>query len=232
MQEIDLQVKIENLLGSALRKFVMGDYTVAIQDLKAAEVLDRDNPEVWYNLGVNYCRIGLFQTAIEYFHKLLDSPHGFIDAMDVRKLLAFTLIKLNRFNEADTHLDRMLQLAPRDCTALNMKGYSLDARGKHDEALEVYESVLNIDSRNSNACNSIAYLQAREGMDLGRAHELASRACEMNGNNPAYIDTLGYVYLKMGLYEKAGPLFSSALDRAPMSDEIQKHIRELQSIIK
>lgn len=232
MQEIDVQVKVETLLGSALRKFVMGDYAVAIQDLKAAEVLDRDNPEVWYNLGVNYCRIGLFHTAIEYLHKLIDSSQGFIDAGDVRKLLAFTLIKLNRCTEADDHLDRMLELEPRDCMALNMKGYCLEAMGKHYEALQVYESVLEIDSRNSNARNSLAYIHACEGSDLGRALELARGACEADGNNPAYMDTLGYVYLKMGLYEKAGQLFSAALDRAPLAHEIQEHIRELQSLQK
>lgn len=232
MQEIDLHGKVENLLGSALRKFVMGDYTVAIQDLKAAEVLDRENPEVCYNLGINYCRIGLYQTAIEYFIKLIDSSHGFIDAGNVRKLLAYSLIKVNRYIEADAHLDRMMELAPGDSAALNMKGYSLEARGEHEEALKVYESVLEIDRMNSNACNSMAYIQAYKGTNLGRALELARIAYEANGNNPAYMDTLGYIYMKMGLYEKAEQMFAAALRNAPLSDEIREHIRELQSAKK
>ena len=229
MQEIDQQEKIASLLGSALRRFVVGDYAAAIQELKAAEVLDRDNPEVRYNLGVNYCKIGLYQTAVEYFRTLLEPSWGFIDAADVRKLLAYSLIRLNRYAEAEAHLDRAVELDPTDSTALNMKGYCLVAIGKPTDALDVYEGVLIIDNGNSNARNAIAYINANRGKDLDRALELAHAVNEEDPGNPAYLDTLGYVHMKMGRHKEARQLFSAALEKAPLSAEIIAHMKELQS---
>lgn len=230
MAEVDLQQKIDGFLASAFKKFIIRDYDNAVRDLKAAEVLDRENPEVLYNLGINYCRMGLHKTAVEYLQKLLTLELTFIDISEVKKLLVYALIHLLQYREAGEYLNQVLELVPSDVVALNMKGFILDIQERHDEALRVYRKIIEIDKRNFNACNSIAYILARRGGDLKKSLSYAREAYESNKRNAAYLDTLGYVYLEMGDLDKAEQYLSAALHRAPLSDDVKEHLKELNRL--
>jgi Flp pilus assembly protein TadD len=229
MIDSDVQKKIDVLLDSALKKFLVSDFDSAIRELKAAEVLDKENPEILYNLGVNYCRLGLDKTAIAYFKKLLKLKHAFIDALEVKKLLAYALIHCREHQEAEQYLNDVLNYSPRDIVAMNMKGYSLELRGKHAEALTVYGSIIEIDKKNYNAYNSFAYITVLTGGDVNRALRFARVAHESNRENPAYLDTMGYIYLKMGELDLAAQYLNAASERAPFSAEIKAHVNELNN---
>jgi tetratricopeptide (TPR) repeat protein len=227
MLDTDLQKKIDGFLNSALKKFLVSDFDSAIRELKAAEMLDKENPEILYNLGVNYCRLGLDKTAIEYFKKLLKLKHTFIDALEVKKLLAYALIHIKEFKESENYLNEVLQFTPLDIVAMNMKGYCLEIQGKHAEALRIYGSIIEADKKNYNAYNSIAYITLLTGGDINRSLRFARIAHESNRENPAYCDTMGYIYLKMGKLDLAEQYLNTALERAPLSDEIKDHVKEL-----
>src|SRR4030042_3315624 len=227
MAYVDLQQKIEGFLASALKKFIIHDYESAIRELKAAEVLDRDNPEILYNLGINYCRMGLNKTAIEYFKRVLQLKHAFIDALEVKKLLAYALIHLNNFKESELYLNQVLQLVPLDVVAMNMKGYCMDVQGNHTEALRIYSAIIEVDKNNYNAYNAVAYIISKSGGDLIKSLQFARIAHESNKENPAYLDTVGYVYLKMGKLDLAERYVAEAAKRAPLSQEINDHVKEL-----
>ena len=86
MTDSDLQKKIDGFLNSALKKFLISDFDSAIRELKAAEMLDKENPEILYNLGINYCRLGLDKTAIAYFKKSFADKTLFDNIVYSRKI--------------------------------------------------------------------------------------------------------------------------------------------------
>ncbi len=228
MADITLQDKIDGFLDSAMKKFVIRDYESAIQDLKAAEMLDKENPEILYNIGISYCRMGLDRSAIEYFKKVLKLKQSFIDSLMVKKLLAYAMIRLKDYPESLDILQQVLQMLPSDTAALNMKGYCLEAQGRFDDALQVYANIIEHERDNYNAYNSIAYIVSKVGGDPAKALKYARIAYDANNNNPAYIDTMGYVYLKMGNDDLARQYFTRALEKAPLSEEIKNHIIECE----
>ncbi|OHD71992.1 MAG: hypothetical protein A2W19_04310 [Spirochaetes bacterium RBG_16_49_21] len=230
MADVDLNEKIGAFLKSAYNKFLVRDFDSAIRELKAAEVIDRDNPEILYNLGVNYCRLGLFKTAIGYFMKMLKLEYSFIDALEVKKLIAYALIHATDYKESRQYIDQVLEYTPSDITALNLKGYCLEMEGKFAEALQTYQAVLRIERDNYNAHNSISYITAKSGGDLSRSLALAQAAYESNPENPAYCDTLGYVHLKIGNIDLAEKFFTAAYTKLPLSEEINEHLRELKKL--
>ena len=69
MGEVNINEKIDAFLKSAISRCFAGDFSTAVEDLKAAEVLDKENPTILYNLGICYTRTGLHRTALEYFEK-------------------------------------------------------------------------------------------------------------------------------------------------------------------
>jgi len=231
MADTDIQKKITSFLDSALKKNLSGDYDESIRDLKAAEVLDKNNPEILYNLGINHARKGLYRTASQYFERLVNLKATYVDIITVRKLLAYSLIRLKEYARAEEQLDETIKLAPSDVSAHSMMGYTLEKKEDLKGAITAYRTILELDKKNHNACNSLAYILARLGKNLPEALRLARSAYEIAKDNAAYMDTLGYVYLRMGDYRNAALYLGKAGRRRPYCDEINQHIRELRASI-
>ncbi len=86
--------------------------------------------------------------------------------------------------------------------------------GDEAKALALYESVVASGENLPSARNDLAFLLAREGTDLDRALELAQQAYQALPQDPAVLDTLGYVFLRRNLPEIAASHFRKAIDLA------------------
>ena len=226
----DLNERIRGFLSSALKNFSQHDFENAIEDLKAAEVLDSDNPEVLYNLGVAYSRQGLHKTAVLYYKKLLDLPFDFVEILTVKKLAAYSLILAEDYEDALNYIKQLQRSIPNDTAVNALSGYCFEKQGRIDEAVRAHMKVLEIDPGNINACNSVAYLMARRGLDLDRALLFAKKALNTQPENPAYCDTVGFIYMKKNEPEMAKKYLKKALEKAPANIEIRSHISELLKI--
>ncbi len=232
MSEIDINLRIRKFLNSALANFYGRDYEKAIENLKAAEVLDQNNPEILYNLGVAYCRQGLHNTSIEYFQKILNLPSGSADIITIYKLLTYSQIIIEKYKEAVNTVKEGLKLSPQDTVLLSMYGYCLEKMNFYNDAIDVFMEIIEIDNENYNAYNSLAYLYAVSGKNLNSALKYAKTALESNPENASYLDTMGYVYLKKGNANLSKNCLTKALSKQPDSEEIKKHINELLKIGK
>lgn len=109
---------------------------------------------------------------------------------------------------------------------LNMLLASLLAdRGLIDEAIASYETVLRINPRNLLSANNLATLLADYKQDtphLERAF-LLSRDFEKKAPHPLFLDTVGWVRLKMGHMEEALRLIKQAVAKAPDSPALNYH---------
>lgn len=81
-----------------------------------------------------------------------------------------------------------------------------------EEADRAYELALRYDSENHNAMNNYAYNLAVRGEKLERAKELALKAMEIEPENAAYLDTIGWVYFKLNDFEKARKFIKASID--------------------
>jgi tetratricopeptide (TPR) repeat protein len=81
--------------------------------------------------------------------------------------------------------------------------------------------------------NMLAYLWAVQGVRLQEALALSKNSLAQEPNNPAYLDTLGWIFYKMGRPREALPLLETALDfmrkqTGQVVDlEIQEHLGEV-----
>jgi tetratricopeptide (TPR) repeat protein len=232
MTATDIQQQIDDYLSSSLGKLVVGNYDDAVRELKAAEALDRENPEILYNLGICYSRMGLFNTAVSYFEKIIRLPSTFVEILTVYKILAYIYIKLERFSKAEKLLNHVLKYTENDTETLNMKGFCLEKQEKYTDSIEIYERVVDLESENPTACNSLAYIYALQGSDLDRALQLIERVLKKYSKNPAYIDTAGFIYMKRGDLDTAEELITEAYSQRPFSHEIMEHYELIKKINK
>ncbi len=77
-------------------------------------------------------------------------------------------------------------------------------------AIENYERAVRQGDRSGVAANNLAWLYAKLGTNLDRALELAQSAMSMSPNNPAVLDTVGVVRLRLRKYSEAIKALESA----------------------
>lgn len=99
-------------------------------------------------------------------------------------------------------------------------------QGEIDKAIAAYESVLRMNPRNIFSANNLAVLLADYKGDthsLERAFSL-SRDFERDVPHPVFLDTLGWVRLKMGHQEDAFRLMKKAAAKAPNLPVLSYHL--------
>jgi len=228
----DINNILNEIKKSALNNLFSQDYDSAIDELKRAEMIDRENPEILFNLGIAYCRKGLFQTSNDYFHKVLDLKISYINNAVVKKNIAFCLINNQKYDEALKFIDEVISDFKSDIHALNMRGYCLEKKGELKNALKTYREIFRYDRSNTNSLNSSSYLMATLGIELQSALKIASFVYKQNIHNPAYNDTLGFVYMKLANYSEAEKYLKSAASILPFNNEIIQHLNELKYLMK
>ena len=98
-------------------------------------------------------------------------------------------------------------------------------QGLIDDAIEAYDAVLRINPRNILSANNLATLLADHKQDaphLERAF-LLSREFEKEAPHPLFLDTVGWVRLRMGHMEDAIRLIKKAIAKAPELPTLNYH---------
>jgi tetratricopeptide (TPR) repeat protein len=223
---------INKIIKSALDSFFIKDYDTAINELKSAEVLDRENPEILYNIAVAYCRMGFYNQALDYFKKVLLLKMTYIDSTKVKKLIAYCYINMEKYKPALQFLNQLTGDELKDVQILSMKAFCHEKTGSLDKALRLHREILLMDKKNLNSINACAFIMAKEAKNLDKALKLAEMACSKDKSNGAFFDTLGYIMLKMGKLDKAEAYLKKAEQIIPFNSEIKEHLEELNMLKK
>ena len=98
--------------------------------------------------------------------------------------------------------------------------------GRPNDAIRVYESMIERDPRSTLVANNLAMLlvdyRSKDRASLDRARQLTEGFS--NRTEPAYINTRGWVKFKLGEYQAALNLLSQAVDMAPQSAVMRYHL--------
>jgi len=98
----------------------------------------------------------------------------------------------------------------------------LQRAGRNEPALDAYETVLGLEADNIIALNNAAYL-AHE-LERPAALAYAERAFALAADNPAVLDTLGWILLDQNREMEAVEHLSRAVELAPNEPEIRYHL--------
>jgi tetratricopeptide (TPR) repeat protein len=102
--------------------------------------------------------------------------------------------------------------------------YQLD-RG--DDWEREMREAFRLDPRHAPALNFVGYSLAERSQRLDEALELVQRALEIDAWNGAFLDSLGWVYHQMGLYDQALPPLEQAAREMPRDPTILEHLGDV-----
>ncbi len=146
---------------------------------------------------------------------------------DLYLFLAIVYEDANSNGEAIKALDRGLKVLPGNSGLLFRKGVILGKMGKENEAVDTMRQILAVEPRNADALNFIGYSYADRGIHLLEAKELILEALSVSPKDGYIMDSLGWVYFKLGRRKKALDALLEAVRLVPNDPVVQEHLGDV-----
>ncbi|WP_424194708.1 tetratricopeptide repeat protein [Ampullimonas aquatilis] len=139
--------------------------------------------------------------------------------------LARLYSKKGNLDKAISVLDRGLEVNNQNHDLLSTKAEWLSRLGKYDLAITAYEELHQLYPDDQAAANNLAFLLSDMKGDpasLEKALDLTKNFAD--STNPGFLDSLGWIYYKMGRYQDATPILRKAVEANGQSPILAYHL--------
>jgi Tfp pilus assembly protein PilF len=142
-------------------------------------------------------------------------------------LLGLGYSRMDQNEKAIAALRRSLELKPDDINSLSTLAMTLDGMHRYQESDSLYERALTLDPKSPLLMNNYGYSLAERGLQLDRALRMSLQAIEAEPNNDSYLDTVGWVYFRLGKYDEAMKYISKAISVGGASATVYEHMGDI-----
>jgi tetratricopeptide (TPR) repeat protein len=139
---------------------------------------DRLEQEAWVNKGVAHAEMEEYDRAIGAYREALDVDADAGHAASAETNLAYALWEFGRTEEALEHAERAVELDPRFGQAWYNRGFFLNERGLHEDAVNCFDNAVRLGFRNADLLEEKAIALEALGEDE-RAESVAEEAEEI-----------------------------------------------------
>lgn len=172
---------------------------------------------------------GHVNEAVSQLRDLVKASGGHDAEVELAIVQVYSQAK--RYREAQAELEKMLLepgLAASDRESAQFYlGSVYERQKKYDQAEHQFKSVLAADPLNSAAFNYLGYMMADRGVELDQSVEYIKKALQLEPNNAAYLDSLGWAYYKMARYDLARPPLEKAAKLLSNDPTVLEHLGHL-----
>jgi tetratricopeptide (TPR) repeat protein len=111
-------------------------------------------------------------------------------------------------------------------------GAAYDRAKRFDQAEQTFREVIATEPANADALNYLGYMLADRGAKLDEAVALINRALAIEADNPSFLDSLGWAYVKQDKLDRARDPLQRAAAALPATSVIQDHLAALYFQLK
>jgi len=163
------------------------------------------------------------ETAIEEMNQYTSM---YPEESEPYRQLAHIYYEQEAYLQAVEILDNALLVLPDHNELLYSRALALDLTGQHEAAITDLRQVIAQDSENAMAINALGYTLADNKIDLDEAWVLIQKAYSMRPDDPAIIDSMGWIHYRRGELSRAESYLSTAFDMTN-NHEIAAHLGEV-----
>lgn len=206
------------------------NYASAIPQLQRLISMKPDFSPAWENLGIAYLSTDETTLAINTFEAALEKTSK--PSFRLKVLLGSSLNQAYRDAESVRVLTEALTQMETEDTSSIVQAYttlaiSYDRLKQYDESERCYENALLYEPNNALVLNNLAYAYSERDKELPRALDMAKVAVAQEPNNGAYLDTIGWIYFKMGNYQEAKVWIEKAVQSGRESPAVLEHLGDI-----
>ncbi len=195
--------------------------SVALTYFERVTRLAEMNVDAWWYVGSLHFDRGEYEKMIEAMERakqLLPREYR------VYFLLGLAYSRLEQNEKAAINLERAHELNPKDMNTMSTLALTYDGMHRYTRSDSLYEAALKIDSTYHLILNNYSYSLAERGLQLDRALRMAQDAVKAEPKNASYLDTLGWVYFKLGRYAEAEHYLAGAVATGQASAVVFEHL--------
>lgn len=202
------------------------EHVLAFSSFEKVVELNPRNAWGWLFGGISLVHQDSTEKAISFLQKsvqmLPEDPLG-------NYYLGTVFMQKERFREADPLLRTALKHRPDWISALNALAAVSDGLKNYALSDSLYQKAIELDPENALLLNNFGYSLSVRGERLEDALVMASSALEKDPDNGAYLDTVGWIYFKLGNYETAVSYIEQAFAQRPDNPEVIDHLGDVYS---
>lgn len=116
---------------------------------------------------------------------------------------------------------------PDDVELQFQLGSVLERAGDRAAAEKAFVTLLEKHPDHAPSLNYLGYMWAENGKNLERAHEMLVKAVSQEPTNGAYVDSLGWVYFRLGNLELAEKYLTDATSLLPRDATVHEHLGDV-----
>jgi tetratricopeptide (TPR) repeat protein len=137
-----------------------------------------------------------------------------LDAGDLeRVLLGLQVLQtVERWQEVEQEAAAAEERLGGDRNLLFIRAAALERQGRFEESEVLFRALVESEPENANAANYLGYMWADREVYLDQALELIGRAVALDPENPAYLDSLGWVHFRLGDLDESERWLRRAID--------------------
>ena len=186
------------------------DYEAALKYFDKSISLNKKSPEPHIQKGYVFTIQENTKEAVKSFEKSLSLG---AKVSDIYFFLAMNYEVLGKYKKAESYLKKAVALEPQNSKYRFELGIVYDKLKKQELAEKEFFSVIEIDSNSAVAYNYLGYTWADKNIKLNEAEELIKKALDLDPENPAYIDSLGWVFYRQKKYNESLLLLKKASEK-------------------
>lgn len=104
---------------------------------------------------------------------------------------------------------------------------ALERSGQWERAVKEFRALLAADPEHAPALNYLGYMFADRNMNLDEAREMIAKAVQSYPTSGAYLDSLGWVYFRLGDLDQAEKYLLEAVKLEPFDATLHEHLGDL-----
>ncbi|MGE5432302.1 MAG: tetratricopeptide repeat protein [Syntrophomonadaceae bacterium] len=199
-------------------------YDEAAKILRQAVQNFPDNFPINLILGLSLSQMSNYTEAKPYLQKAV-----YLNPKDLTALSAYgyTLNQLKEPTSAIHYIKAALKLDSNNVDLIGTLGLIYNSQKKWAECDSAYSRALSLDSNNVLILNNYAYSLAERGIRLDEALKMAEKAVSREPGNSSYLDTYGWVFYRMGNYDKAEEYIRKALALDSSNSTLIEHLGDI-----
>ncbi|WP_428641995.1 tetratricopeptide repeat protein [Roseibium sp.] len=194
----------------------------ALMKVPADSVLKR---EAEILVGTNFNALDKLDEARSHLEKLIKQ-----DPSDLEAVIALGNILRSHEIYADADqtytkgIDTIAELKPEHWLLLYFRGIARERLGKWPEAEADFRKALELNENQPLVLNYLGYSLVDQGLKLDEALNMIKTAVDLRPTDGYIVDSLGWVYFRLGRYEEAVVELEKAIELRPADPVINDHL--------
>ncbi|WP_422022697.1 tetratricopeptide repeat protein [Roseibium sp.] len=181
--------------------------------------------EAEIQVGLNFNSLDQVDEARAHLAALIENDPGDLEAGIA---LGNVLRSHELYEEAEkvysASIDTIETLEQPHWLILYFRGISRERLGKWDEAEADFRKALELEEDQPLVLNYLGYSLVDQGLKLDEALEMIKTAVELRPTDGYIVDSLGWVYYRLGRYEEAVTELERAIELRPADPVINDHL--------